>query len=266
MNHLFWPTALIAALLFWIGCLMEGRLQNTPSRIIWIVILLALALPGLLFAAYYTKLLGEPIWLYWFRALPATELTAAGAGLLAGFAHQARYKQPFLKRQLTKLTIPVICALVIAVPYVKPVFRPLDSNQLQDHWEENVCLQSSASTCGPASAATIARSLGRRLTEAELARESLSYAGGTENWYLTRSLRKRGFKVEFVKVPPDSDAFPTPAIAGVKLSQGTGHFIALLDRQGATYSVGDPLIGKLTASLSELRTDYKFTGFFLVIK
>jgi hypothetical protein len=266
MNHMLWPTALCAALLFWIGLKAEQKIASPVNRKLFVFAATVLAAPGILFAAYYTKLLGEPIWLYEFRALPYTELTAAGVGLIAGFVHQARNKHPFIKRQLRALTVPAILVVILAAPYVKPILRPLDRTQLHENWKDGVCLQSTPSTCGPASAATIIRSQRKKVTEAELADESLTYAGGTENWYLVRALRKRGFDPEFKRVAPDAQQFPTPTVAGVKLPQGTGHFIALLSYDGTNYVASDPLTGRFTATLTELKSDYRFTGFFLVVK
>lgn len=266
MNHMLWPTLLMAALLFWVGVKAEQRIAAPLNRTLFVGSATVLAMPGILFAAYYTKLLGEPIWLYEFRALPYTELTAAGVGLIAGFVHQVRLKHAFMKRQLRAFTVPAILAVAVVAPYVKPLLRPLDKSLLHENWNDGVCLQSTPSTCGPASAATLIRSLGKNVTEAELASESLTYAGGTENWYLVRALRKRGFHPEFKLVAPESREFPTSAIAGVKLPQGTGHFIALISSDGTNYLGSDPLTGRFTATLTELKSDYRFTGFFLVIK
>ena len=266
MNHMLWPTALIAILLFWLGIKVGQKVINPLIRNLLILLATVLAVPGILFAAYYTKLLGEPIWLYEFRSWPETELTAGGLGLILGLIHQLRHKHPFLQRQLRVATVPVILAVMLAVPYLKPVVRPLDIRQLQERWQDGVCIQSTPSTCGPLSAATILRLIGKNVTEAELARDSFTYAGGTENWYLARALRKRGCIVEFRKVAPGTKDFPTPSIAGVKIQQGSGHFIALTGRDGANYIGGDPLGGKFSAPLSELKAEYTFTGFFLIIK
>jgi hypothetical protein len=266
MNHMLWPTLLLVTLLFWLGSKAERKLTSSAGRRGFVLMAIALASPGILFAAYYTKLLGEPIWLYQFRAMPRTELAAAGTGLLAGFIHQVRHKHPTLKKQFRALTVPAILAVLICAPYVKPLIRPLNRSLLTEQWKDDVCLQSTPSTCGPASAATILKSLGKDVKEAELAQESLTYAGGTENWYLTRALRKRGFEVEFRPVAPESTEFPTSAVAGVKLAQGTGHFIALISKEGTSYIASDPLTGRFTATLAELKSTYQFTGFFLVIK
>lgn len=263
---MLWPTVLIASLLFWIGNAAARKTTQTPKRVAFMLAALILAVPGLTFAAYYTKLLGEPVWLYRFRAIPGTELTAGGVGLLAGFIHQTRHNYAFLKKQLRVFTVPAILAVIVVAPYAKPLIRPLNKTQLTEQWKDGVCLQSTPSTCGPASAATIASSLGRRVTEAELAEESFTYVGGTENWYLVRALRKRGFETEFKPTAPNAEVFPTSAIAGVRLPQGTGHFIALIAQENSTYIASDPLIGRFTATLAELKSNYQFTGFFLIIK
>jgi len=266
MNLLFWPTALGAGLSFWIGLRTE---RATRSRAIrwWLLASYAVAAtPGAVFALHYTKLLGEPLWLYELRATPRSELAATGVGLFAGYLQGLRPQYPLLLRQLRRFTIPVLLAVVIAAPYLKPILFPLNRTQLQSRWDNGVCLQSTPSSCGPASAATLARLAGKPAEEGELARESLTYAGGTENWYLARTLRKRGLTVSFMKLPLDVSELPSPAIAGVKLPQGSGHFIAILGRDGTNYVVGDPLVGHEVSSLDALRSSYKFTGFFLVVK
>lgn len=256
----------MAALFFWLGTKAESKLATSFGRSGFLIAASILAVPGFLFAAYYTKLLGEPIWLYKFRAAQGTELTAAGIGLLAGFVHQVRHKYASLRKQVRTLTMPLILAVIIGAPYIKPLIRPLNKSQLVEQWKDGVCIQSTPSTCGPASAATILKSLGKNVTEAELAAESLSYAGGTENWYLVRALRRSGLQVEFKPTAPDAPEFPTSAIAGVTLPQGSGHFIALISKVDSTYTCCDPLTGRFSATISDLRDQYRFTGFFLVIK
>lgn len=266
MNPMLWPTMFIAAVLFWGGCRAEQCMVSQRLRLTFVLAAALSALPGFFFAAYYTKLLGEPLWLYEFRAAPGSELTAAGVGLLAGYLHRLRAKYPALRRQLRRFTVPALLVLILGVPYIKPIIRPLNWGQMQNHWDREVCLQSTPSSCGPASAATLCRLAGKAVEEIDLARESCTYAGGTENWYLAQALRRRGMTVTFLKQDAASDSLPTPAIAGVKLAQGTGHFIALVGREGTNYLVGDPLIGREVMSLAELNSQYRFTGFFLVVK
>ncbi len=60
---------------------------------------------------------------------------------------------------------------------------------------------------------------------------------------------------------------PTPAIAGVKLrGYGSGHFIAILERQGDRWLVADPLQGRFVGTRDELAESYQFTGFFMKLE
>jgi ABC-type bacteriocin/lantibiotic exporter with double-glycine peptidase domain len=145
---------------------------------------------------------------------------------------------------------------------VKPLIDPLDLKVLRDRCDGAVCLQSSFSTCGPATAATILRGFGQNVTEKDLALESFTSRGGTEAWYLARALRKRGNATEFVF---SDSALPYPAVAGVRLQGDTGHFIAILNEQNETYTVVDPLSGAISLNANDLRKKYHFTGFFMTI-
>src|SRR4051794_1154807 len=105
MNHMLWPTALSAALLFWLGFRAEGEILAPVYRAAFVLGAVILAVPGILFVAYYTGLLGEPIWLYEFRAWPYTELAPGGIGLVAGFLQRGRHQRPVMKRQVRTFTV-----------------------------------------------------------------------------------------------------------------------------------------------------------------
>jgi hypothetical protein len=228
----------------------------------------AIALPGILFAVYYTKLLGDPLWLYEFRSARGSELSAGGAGLVAGLLHGRFSAHERFRKIAGQWFFPIILLLGLLVPYLKPILRPPHWDQFQDQWSEDVCLQTSETSCGPACAATLLRQLGKPATEKEIAKAAFTSRNGTENWFLARTLRARGCQVQFTSVTNTTQDWPFPAIAGVRLpgSGNTGHFIAILGRVGDKYIVGDPLIGKLVQTQSELRSDYEFTGFFMTVK
>lgn len=266
MNPLLWPTLAVAVILFWLGHKLHRATQNSALQpAVWILALVA-AFPGFIFALYYTKLLGEPLWLYRFRALPGTELAAAGLGLPAGALQACRNKSPRFKKLIGAAGLPLIFAFTLCAPHLKPLLRLLRLPATSNGWSDGVCRQSTPSTCGPASAATLAKLAGVELDEHVLARESFTSERGTENWYLARTLRRHGLTAEFLELPPNATELPYPAIAGVKLSYGTGHFIPILARDGTNYIVGDPMQGREAKSLAELREEYQFTGFFLIVK
>lgn len=266
MNPFFWPTAAVSILLFWMGYRLN-RVSRSPWHIVllWVTALF-LAAPGVLFTTYYTGWLGEPLWLYRFRAVSGSEISAAGMGLLAGVIQSSRESWPRFKRFTSRLGVPTILAVVLFVPYLKPLARPLQLPESPKGWLNNVCLQSTVSTCGPASAATLTRLANKPIEEYELARECFTSGKGTENWYLARALRRHGMTIEFLKTEPSTAELPYPAIAGVKLSHGSGHFIPILGKEGSSYIVGDPMVGSEVKSLTELQQEYQFTGFFLIVK
>lgn len=290
LNWLVIPTLALALLLFRAGQALFARAVEpdfTPRRRALLLAALfaaalAAALPGILIALYYlVHGRGFPAWFYAFRALPGSELTAAGAGLMAGVlagwtlrlsvrrtqARRATARQTFL-RLFSLLVRSVLLALLligVAAPHVKPLLSPLREGQLADLWRDGVCLQSAPSTCGPASAASIFRTFGVALSERQLARECHTYGGGTEVWYLARAFRRRGFDVSFRCYPSVPENLPTPAIAGVDAGGGMGHFVPLLAETATSYVIGDPLPGRMEIPKATVRQRYRFSGFFMVI-
>lgn len=89
---------------------------------------------------------------------------------------------------------------------------------------------------------------------------------GTENWYLTRALRRRGLHAHYVIQSPGQPTFPFPSIAGTEYRGrgGSGHFITILGQEEGRYLIGDPLVGRLLLTPEQLRQQYYMTGFFLV--
>jgi len=168
-----------------------------------------------------------------------------------------------LPRALLLLPLLGVAAFSIA-PIIKPFIGPIPADTLQNQWDGEVCLQSTPSTCGAASSATILKQLGYDVTESELAAEAYSYIAGTEAWYIARAARSRGFKVNFIfkdGLSPED----LPAVVGVQLGS-IGHFIPILGQEGDQFIVGDPLRGRELLSWDELHKRYHFTGFHMQIK
>ena len=234
----------------------------------WLWCLAALlALPVFSYDLYYSRLLGEPLWLYRLRAVPGSEFLVAFAGVIAGLIQTRLVPRLNLSPIGKKALVPVLLVLGLLLPYLKPVLRPLHGESLREAWTDGVCHQSTPSTCGPASVATVLRQFGNSITERELAQEAFSSASGTENWYLARAIRRRGLEAGFWFGHPMT--VPLPAVAGVRLPSagGAGHFIAVLARTNEMLTIADPLEGiRRTGSLKQLETQYQFTGFFLTIR
>ncbi|MFT4689105.1 MAG: hypothetical protein ACI9OD_001309 [Limisphaerales bacterium] len=79
------------------------------------------------------------------------------------------------------LILPLLAVTGFSIaPVIKPFIGPLPTGSLSNEWENGVCLQSSPSTCGVASMATILQHFGEEVSEPVLAAEPHSYVGGTE--------------------------------------------------------------------------------------
>lgn len=261
-NPLFLPTVMSAAIFFWLGVTLERKMPSRALRVSLLLIAFVLAIPGLLFVLYYLHLFDSAAWFYNLRTARYTELLASGIGLLAGVV-QAWWQPESIEK---KAAAPCLLFVLVLIPFVKPLLDPLDLSQLKDRCEGDVCLQSTFSTCGPASAATLLKVFGKDASEKELARDSLTSRGGTEIWYLARALHRRGIGTHVVIEPAINDVtLLSPAIAGVVLPGHAGHFIAVLSNDNNQITFVDPMKGKSTSSVEQLKRRYHFTGFFLVL-
>ena len=261
-NILLLPTMLLAILLFLLGMALERKAVSKLSRRSLLVTSVVLSLPGLFYVFFYFHFFDNAAWFYNFRALPFSELAAGGIGFAAGMAYS--WLRPETIGQ--KLVAPTGLLILVLIPHLKPLLAPLDTLRLRDTCEGGACLQTTPSTCGPASAAALLTSFGRPSSERHLAVECFSYIGGTESWYLARAFNRRGFSAKVIVLPASEDEIPAPAIAGVTLRGGAGHFIAVLDQTASHVTVFDPLKGLVVFEKGELRGKYHFTGFFLEIR
>lgn len=261
MNPLFFPVVALAAALWLVG--YKAGTRPGTSGVGWPLYLAAAvcAVPGILFAVYYLHVFDDAVWFYRFRSWPLSQLSASGAGLLAGLLQAWTARKGIRSRTL----MPALLLAGLLVPYMKPGLAPLDLSRLAAECRDGVCLQSTPSTCGPASVASILRLFGVEETEKTLAREAFTSSGGTENWYLARALRRRGFPVRYVVEDRPVTALPFPAVAGVLLPGGAGHFIAILGETDTTWVVGDPMYGRVNVAKSRPGASYDFTGFFMVV-
>jgi hypothetical protein len=258
---MFFPVVALAAALFVAGYRIGTRVRSGSVQWLAWAAGVACAVPGVLFATYYLHLFDDAGWFYEFRSWPLTELAASGAGLLAGLVHAWIAGKGLRLRPLA----PLALLAGLFIPYMKPVIAPLDLGALSGECRDGVCLQSTASTCGPASAASILRLFNVEENERTLAREALTSSGGTENWYLARALRRRGFSVKYVVADRPVRELPVPSVAGVLLPGGGGHFISVLAETDTAYVLGDPMQGKVSVPKSRLGSAYQFTGFFMVV-
>ncbi len=263
-------TALVVPLafaLFALGFVAWGGARAPPrARVALLVLCVPAALVAALFPAYFLhlKFLDQP-WYYelrsreWADLLPA--LGGLSCGVLAGVMHQRRQGRD---RAWLRVGAGLV-VLLLLVSFAKPWLTLVRPAVIRDEWRGGVCLQSTPSTCGPCAAATVLRALGVPAKESELAHEARASRTGTQNWMLARALRRRGLEVAF-DAPERLDAVAAPAVVGVFLSSGAGHFVAWLGERDGRYVVGDPLEGELVLTPEEFARRYRFGRFALLVR
>ncbi len=243
-----------------VGFAGSHRYFNTKPfsiRIFACLVFGAFSIPSILFAIYYLHILPERAWFYTLRSWSGSELFAVFLGAAGGVLAS------LLPRFL--LVIPLgLTVMTAAVPYLKMIMNPLKVDDLKERWEGDACLQSTESTCGPASSASILRFLGEDASEREIATSAYSTASGTEAWYLARYFCSRGLTSKFDFRSTFAPSISLPSIVGVSLG-GFGHFIAVLKISDGLVTVVDPLSGKREMKIEEFLTAYTFTGFHLSI-
>lgn len=230
---------------------------TTKWRACWFGILGICGIPAFLFTVYYLHILPEWAWFYEMRSWRGSELLAIPLGAAAGCL------ATLLPRKTTGLVL-LLTITTVSIPHVKPLLAPIPSGSLVDKWDGDACLQSTESSCGPASIATILRHLGHPASESVIARKSFTYQGGTEAWHLARHVRLLGLNARFGFQPGLTEDIELPALVGVRLA-GFGHFIAVLSRKGDLLTVADPLHGMESVSVAELEKRCRLTGFHMSI-
>jgi hypothetical protein len=226
---------------------------------VWIALAsVVLSIPGITYSLYYGHWVEVPSWYYQFRSIAGTELMVVWIGV-AGAAVAALMPRIFL-------ILPLLGVAVFAtVPVIKPFIGPIPKSAFKDRWVNDVCLQTTPSTCGAASLATVMKRLGDSVSESEVAAAAHSYQGGTEAWYLARFARSRGYDVDFDLAPGFDPDGGLPAVVGVKLGE-VGHFIAILGKESDQYIVGEPVTGRKLMTQEMLMKAYRFTGFHMRVR
>jgi hypothetical protein len=238
---------------------VHARLRPRPMsvRLGWLAVLAVMAVPGVLFGLYYVHVLREWEWFYTLRSWRGSELLMVFPGC-AGGALASCLSRPLLVFPL------LLSAALAAAPSVKSLINPLEQADVRNRWEGNVCLQSTGSTCGPASVCTILKKLGTASSERAVAQAAYTTLSGTEAWYLARYVRSQGYVPTFRFLDTFTPSAGLPALVGV-LQADNGHFIAVLDLQGDQLTIADPMRGEEHLSLAEFRQRYHCTGFHMIV-
>lgn len=239
------------------------RDRSVTERLLLFGLFAVLSIPALLFALYYWHIVPEMAWFYTLRSWTGSEFLAVFIGCAGGCI------AAFLPRWA--LGFPLFGVLTLtSIPYLKPLLSPLAPESMHERWSGDVCLQSTLSTCGPASLCTILERFGYHASESEIARRAYSYTSGTEAWYLARMARHYGLHPKFDFRPGLPADLALPAIVGIRRGAVGGHFIVVLSMHDGSVTFADPLGASLPAIQTQpieefLRLHSRF-GFHLSIQ
>lgn len=239
------------------------RTRSIPGRLFILGLFAVLSIPAALFAMYYWHIVPEMEWFYTLRSYTGSEFLTVFVGCAGGCV------ATFLPRWA--LGFPVFGVLALtSIPYLKPLLSPLAPESMHDRWRDHVCLQSTLSTCGPASLCTLLETFGYHATEREIASQAYSYTGGTEAWYLARVARQYGLHPSFDFRPGLPVDLALPAIVGVRRGDVGGHFIVVLSIRNGCVTFADPLGSSLPAvqaqPIAEFLKLHPLSGFHLSIQ
>jgi Peptidase C39 family len=179
-----------------------------------------------------------------------------------------------LTNRIEKAVVFVVMIGIVAwgsvLPFVMPMIIRGDLADLKTKTDENdICVQSTSYTCGPAAAVTALRQLGVTAQEGELA--ILSHTSpivGTMPWSLYKAIQNRygsdGIDCQFRHFDSVSQLRGAGVtLAVIKDAFMLDHCVAILEVGDNTVTIGDPAFGKVQMSYKSFQSVWRFYGITL---
>ena len=175
------------------------------------------------------------------------------------------------QRVLVGIFLAIVIGQYSVVPFLSPALARPRLAALRTQMDgDDVCLQGTSYTCGPAAAVTALRRLGIEAEEFDLAvRMHTCPALGTPADVLAAVLQEHygavGLHCEYRSFT-SVDELPrgTPTLAVVKHSFLVDHFVAVLEvTDKGVVIVGDPQLGKLSYTRDAFERRWRFMGVVL---
>ncbi len=179
-----------------------------------------------------------------------------------------------LKRPVEKVIVLVMMIGAViwgaVLPFLVPTLIRHNLTNIQTIMDaDNVCVQSTNFTCGPAAAVTALRQLGLSAQEGEIAVLShTSPVAGTMPWCLYKAIQNRygaeGLNCQFRRFDSVSQLREADAtLAVVKDAFLLDHCVAVLEVSDETVTIGDPVLGRVTMSYKSFEDVWRFYGIVL---
>ncbi len=198
--------------------------------------------------------------LYWSNFTPM--LVAFAAGLACAVPGLNHWRRP-----VTVAVLGLIAAGYLVIPIARPLLAPA-TILTEAKWHNGVCLQSHASTCAPAAAATLLNQQGIAADERAMIRSCLTSSFGTEALGLYRGLKlatkntnrdvriassnphdwiagKQLPNVALVRFgnSPDAGSPDSGSIRWLLGPRGEGHAVVVFGHEHGEWLIGDPAVG-----------------------
>lgn len=179
-----------------------------------------------------------------------------GIAAIIGIVPCLHKVRPLRTRVLLLLFMGVLLLRSSILPLVGPLLDRTQLEKLPSVIDENeVCLQTTDYTCGPAALVSALRALGIEETESNAALETLcnSYSGTRSSDiadYVNRAYGRYGVSASYRYIASLDElrAFGGVAIAEVKSNFWMDHFVAIVGWDGTSPIVADPYYGQFKSS------------------
>ncbi|MDB6125291.1 MAG: Peptidase bacteriocin processing [Pedosphaera sp.] len=192
---------------------------------------------------------------------------------IIGFIGSMVLTTPMLKlpNRRDRIAISLLMVCVVGVtsiwPFLAPAFNRNDLAKISTRIDsDGICLQSTAYTCGPASAVTALRKLGFTADEGELAiLAHTTSATGTPPDILAMELRKRygseGLVCDY-RIFKGLEQLKASGLtlALTKFNLVTDHYVTVLEVTDHEVIAGDPISGITKCSHDEFRAKWRYAG------
>lgn len=223
--------------------------------------------------------------LFWARFVPSsaaiiyTNLSAVFAALAAGWAWRLP-KTPVWRRAILSFLLASGSVIAVFWPLLSIALRPPPVGE--DHWQDDVAMQTSWATCSPAAAATLFRAEGIKVSESHMIPLCLTDSSGTPTLGLYRGIKlvamNNGRDVELLNgtVADLLKADDWPVLITVQLPfgvddrrfedewgwiPGMGHSAVALGRSlNGGVLVGDPAVGLEEWTVADLEVLWRAAG------
>jgi predicted double-glycine peptidase len=231
--------------------------------------LLSLALIGLLlFSAHVNTRTFAPVFA-WVSGGRVRFILIGLAATMGSMTLLGRLKRPFEKAVVFAMMIGVVIWGSV-LPFFMPVLLRENLASLQTKMDaDNVCVQSTNYTCGPAAAVTALRRLGLTAQEGEIAILSHSSPiAGTLPWCLYKAIQNRyaseGLDCQFRRFDSVSQLREADVtLVVVKDAFLLDHCVAVIEVGDETVTIADPVRGQTKMSYKDFEDVWRFYGIAL---